>query len=158
MFQPVSIESAYPIIRETVPQSSLGYNTNNKYPQFPPLMSDGRSVTATWQPEATINADLIQSNGIKSNWEYRQFLIKNSKMIMEYNFREASNDVGYYKRPMDLPNIQSNQVVSLEHPPYKFTSTLDKTQPKGYTTSDLKEVYLTREQLDSRKVAPSFSL
>jgi len=158
MFQPVPIETAYPIIRETVPQSSLGYNTNNKYPAFPPLMSDGRAVTATWQPESTINADLIQSNGIKSNWEYRQFLIKNSKMIMEYNFREASNDVGYYKRPMDLPTIQSNQVASLEHPPYKFTSTLDKTQPKGYTTSDLKEVYLTREQLDSRKVAPTVTL
>jgi hypothetical protein len=151
---PETLQSAYPIIKETVPQSSLGYNTNNKYPQFPPLMSDGRSVTATWQPESIINADLIQSNGIKSNWQYRRYLTKNSQEIMEYNFRESSNDVGYYKRHNDLPNMQSNKVSDINQTPYAYKSFLDETTPIGYTSSNLKENYLTREQLNARKIAP----
>ena len=32
-----NLKCAYPIIKETIPKSSLGYNTNNVYPQFPPL-------------------------------------------------------------------------------------------------------------------------
>jgi hypothetical protein len=149
------IDNANPIIKETVPQSSLGYATNNKYPEFPPLMSDGRSITASWQPEALINADLLQSNGIQSNWQYRKYLMKNSKEIMEYNFRESSNDIGYYKRPIDLPNIQSNLVSQkLYTSPYNYETVLDKTKPFGYQTSDLKELYLSREQLNARKIAP----
>ena len=148
------LESAYPVIKETVPRSSLGYATNNKYPEFPPLMSDGRSITASWQPEALINDDLIQSNGIRSNWQYRKYLTNNSKDIMEYNFRESSNDVGYYKRPIDLPNMQSNLVSNMSGTPYNFTSVLDQTKPFGYQQSDLKEMYLSREQLDARKISP----
>ena len=152
------LQCAYPVIKETIPRSSLGYNTNNKYPEFPPLMSDGRSVTATWQPESTINADLIQSNNIQSNWQYRKYLTQNAQQIMEYNFRESSNDVGYYKRPLDLPNIQSNLVTSFNQQPYVYSSPLDNTKPLGYTNSDLKETYLTREQLNARKIAPIVSM
>jgi hypothetical protein len=149
-----SLESAYPIIKETIPKSELGYGTNNKYPSFPPLMSDGRAIVGGWQPESTINKDLIESNGIKSNWEYRRYLTKNSKDIMEYNFRESANDVGYFKRPIDIPSIQSNLVNGIENTPYKYNSILDKSTPFGYETSDLKQLYLTREQLDARKVSP----
>jgi len=148
------IDNAYPVIKETIPRSSLGYATNNKYPEFPPLMSDGRSITSTWQPEALINDDLIQSNNIRSNWQYRKYLTNNAKDIMEYNFRESSNDVGYYKRPIDLPNMQSNIVTNMNGVPYNFTSILDNSKPFGYQTSDLKEMYLSREQLDSRKISP----
>jgi hypothetical protein len=153
-YQPVSLEYAYPVIKETIPQSSLGYATNNKYPQFPPLMSDGRSVTNTWQPESIINDDLIQSNNIRSNWQYRKYLTNNAKDIMNYNFLESSNDVGYYKRAIDLPNMQSNLVSNMNSKPYGFTSNLDQAKPFGYQTSDLKELYLTREQLESRKISP----
>ena len=148
------LHCAYPVIKETVPRSSLGYHTNNKYPEFPPLMSDGRSVTATWQPESTINADLIQSNNIQSNWQYRKYLTNNAQKIMEYNFRESSNDVGYYKRPTDIPSIQSNMVSGIVNKPYVYSSALDNTRPIGYANSDLKETYLTREQLNARKIAP----
>jgi hypothetical protein len=87
-----------PVIKESIPKSSLGYNTNNKYPEFPPLMSDGRSVTASYQPESALNESIIKSNNIKSNWEYRQFLTKNANELREYNFREACNDAGYFTR------------------------------------------------------------
>ena len=155
-----SIDYAFPIIKETIPSSSLGYHSNNKYPGFPPLMSDGRSVTATWQPESTINADLIDRNNIKSNWEYRRYLTNNAKSIMEYNFRESSNDIGYYKRPIEVPSIQKNTISKtfdnskVYSTPYLFSSMMDTTRPNGYVTSDLKNLYLSREQLESRKISP----
>ena len=148
-----TISCAYPIIKETVPKSSLGYGTNNKYPEFPPLMTDGRSVVGSWQPESTENANLIESNGIKTNWQYRQFLMKNAQQIQEYNFRETCNDVGYFKRPIDLPSIQSN-AVSGHAVPFTFGSILDNTKPSGFQESDLKTLYLTREQLDARRISP----
>ena len=146
---PEKVDSAYPIIKETVPQSSLGYATNNNYPKFPPLMSDGRSVTASWQPQATINADLVKQNNITSNWQYRKYLTSHSKEIMEYNFREASNDVGYYKRQIDIEEPPSG--------PYTYNSVLDNNKPYGYQNSDLKQLYLTSEQLNARKMSPMVS-
>lgn len=137
-----------------VPSSSLGYNTNNKYSDFPPLMNDGRSVVSSWVPESQINASLKKENSIKSNWEYRQYLTNNAKSIMEHNFREAANDTGYNNASMPMPNIQSNEVKGFETYPYSFKSVLDTTEPKGYTTSDLKETYLTREQLAARQISP----
>jgi hypothetical protein len=73
---------------------------------------------------------------------------------MEYNFRESSTDVGYFKRPIDIPSIQSNLAQGIQNTPYKYNSIVDKTKPLGYQTSDLKEMYLTREQLEARKVSP----
>jgi hypothetical protein len=150
----VNINCGCPFVKETIPASSLGYNSNNKYSNFPPLMSDGRAIVASWQPESIINAELIETNNIKSNWEYRQYLQKNAKQIIEYNFREAATDVGYYKRPIDVPSIKSNLVTGPHKTPYLYDSNLDNTKPFGYTSSDLKEMYLSREQLESRKISP----
>lgn len=152
-----SVDCAYPVIKETVPESARGYHANNKYPGFPPLMNDGRSITATWQPESSINADLVERSGIKSNWEYRKYLTENAKKIMEYNFRESSNDTGYYKRPIDIPSIQTNEVRGFHNTPYVYPSNLDNSKPFGYSSSDLKSLYLSKEQLASRKIAPVIS-
>jgi len=151
-FNPEPLNCAYPVIKETIPSSSLGYTTNNKYPGFPPIMSDGRAVTASWQPEAVINESLIKDNHIESNWEYRQYLTKNANAIMESNFRESCNDVGYYKRANQL--LMKDQAVNATAP-YTYKSVMDNERPKGYTSSDLKELYLSREQLNARKIAPS---
>ena len=162
MFSPLStpfqsVDCAYPVIKETVPESSRGYTTNNKYPGFPPLMNDGRSITATWQPESSVNADLIENSGIKSNWQYRKYLTENAKKIMEYNFRESSNDTGYYKRPIDIPSIQTNEVKGFNNIPYSYSSTIETAKPFGHSNSDLKNLYMTREQLASRQYAPIVS-
>jgi hypothetical protein len=148
-----NLDCAYPIIKETIPKSSLGYNTNNKYPEFPPLMSDGRSITASYQPEAVINNELIKQNNIVSNWQYRKYLTENSKYIMEVNFREASNDAGYYKRYTGTPLNNSEKLFD-NTSPYLFDSFLDNSKPFGYASSDLKNLYLSREQLNSRKISP----
>jgi hypothetical protein len=147
MFSPQELNYAYPIIKETIPKSSLGYNTNNKYPEFPPLMMDGRAITASYQPESIINESIIHDNNIKSNWEYRKFLTANAKNLMEYNFRESCNDAGYYKRYDDIVNKSGNV-------PYYYQSNNDNSKPFGYSSSDLKDLYLSREQLNSRKVSP----
>jgi hypothetical protein len=153
---PQELNCAYPVIKETVPVSALGYSTNNKYPSFPPIMSDGRTVTASWQPEAVANEELKKRNGIQSNWEYRKFLTQNSDMVMQHNFRNASNDVGYYVRQEDLSKIQKGNLVDFQvNPPYMYQSPSDKTKPLGYVNTDLKEMYLSREELYSRKIAPT---
>jgi hypothetical protein len=73
---------------------------------------------------------------------------------MEYNFKEAANDVGYTKRAGDIPSIQSNSANGLNSSPYLYSSVLDETKPFGHSTSDLKTLYLTREQLEARNISP----
>jgi hypothetical protein len=151
-----TIDCAYPIIKETIPKSSLGYNTNNKYPEFPPLMNDGRSVTASYQPESVINNELITKNGIESNWKYRKYLTENSKQIMEWNFREACNDAGYFKKHNETP-LRGMEQHMPNSTPYLFNSVVDNAKPFGYANSDLKEIYLSREQLNARKISPAIT-
>ena len=151
-----SVASAYPPVKETLPPSTLGYQTNNKYPQFPPLMNDGRSIAAGWQPESTVNAYIKESNNITSNWQYRRYLTKNANSVLDYNFKESCNDVGYFKRPIDVSSINNNSFKQ-ENSPHLFDSLEDKTKPFGQIQSDLKTYYLTREELQSRKIAPSIN-
>ena len=147
------IRCAYPVVKETVPLSSRGYYTNNKYPEVPPLMSDGRAITAAWQHDAVTNAKLIEENNIKSNWAYRKYLSQNATQVMQDNFRESSNDTGYNSRFAAAPNIQSNQVMSFSQP-LVYSSVEDNTKTLGHTTSDLKTDYLSREILQSRMISP----
>lgn len=143
---PEKVECAYPNIKETIPRSALGYGANPVYPGFPPIMMDGRAIVASDQPEAILNNALIKELGIQSNWQYRQYLTKNAKDIMRYNYTESSNDVGYFKRYEDSPNQYSV--------PFVYPSFVSQETPNGYQQSDLKQMYLSREQLNARKVAP----
>ena len=155
-----SIESAYPsYIKETLPKSSLGYKTNNIYPIFPPKMSDGRSLISSWNPESAIDHKIKEEQGLYNstnpNWEYRRFLQKNGYKIMEQNYQETANDTGGYIQNKSK-DVQTS--LSEKNSPSWFDSYSDTIQPKGYEDSDLKGLYLTREQLNSRKVAPTYSI
>jgi len=145
-----SIESVYPVTKETLPQSKLGYHANNKYDGFPPLMSDGRTVTASYQPEAVLNEHLLKEIGVSTNWQYRQYLTKNAKEIMKYNCLQTSTDAGYIKRYADLGSSSYST-------PYVFPNSENNQKPVGYQASDLKDIYLSREQLESRMVAPEIT-
>jgi len=145
----ISLSAAYPIDSGNdlvIPRSSLGYSTNAVYPGFPPLMSDGRAIVASDQPEAVLNNAILKDTGIQSNWEYRQYLTNQAKDIMRYNYRETANDVGYFKRYQDTPAGYSV--------PYAYPSFISQEKPNGYVSSDLKTTYLSREQLQAQKVAP----
>ena len=133
------LTTAYPTLNSSMPNPvNLGYSTNNIYPNFPPIMSDGRTVSASFQPESATNQFLIEKLGIKSNWEYRQYLQKNAKDIMKYNCINMANDVGYTSRfdgGAHGPNV-----------PQTFTSMTDSNANQ----SDLLSMYLSRDEMNKK--------
>lgn len=142
--------SAYPTIKETIPPSHLGYHTNNRFPEFPPMMADGRSLVSSWQPESAMNERIIKDNGIKSNWQYRKFIKQHANEIIDYNLQEACNDTGYF--------VKNDNKQDRIGEPYLYKSINDNTKVLGFEKdSDLKELYLSRERLDARKIAPSMT-
>ncbi len=122
--------------------------SNNIHFNFPPIMADGRNF-AQWQPDAVVNNRIQQKEGIANNWSYRQYLQQNGLQIMNYNTTEACYELG-----LD-PHVQTGKTPS-DNVPYTFRSTFDTGKPGfGYCNSDLKNPYLSREQLNSRLIAPS---
>ena len=152
-----NVDIAYPIIKETIPKSSLGYNTNNVYPIYPPLMSDGRSIVATDQSETIINNNLLKDSGVHTNWEYRKYLTDNSEKIREINTLEAFNDVGYYKRFVNFenipPSLQSGE-SSTKTSDQRFGEEHFSVAGEG----ELKDLYKTRENLNSLIYSPSIRI
>jgi hypothetical protein len=126
-------------------------SSNNIHFNYPPLMSDGRNY-ASWQPEAVINERIQKQEGIHSNWQYRQYLQHNGLQIMKYNSAEACYELGLN------PHTQTNTTPS-SNVPFSFKSSFDTSRPGyGYCNSDLKNPYLSREQLNSRLISPSINI
>lgn len=127
-------------------KSSFGYATNNVHPQLPPRMNDGRSLIAAHQPEAVLNDTILQNSKVTTNWEYRKYLTENSQQIARDNFREACNDVGYFERftPDERGYNSDKHATPSNHLLYKDQATILNEN------SDLKNLYLSREELSSR--------
>lgn len=122
--------------------------SNNIDFNFPSLMSDGR-LWSQWSPDALVNERIQMKEGIQTNWGYRQFLQNNGLQIMNYNNEEACYTLG-----LD-PHVNTGKTPS-DNVPFTFKGTFDTSKPGfGYCNSDLKNPYLSREQLNSRLVAPS---
>jgi hypothetical protein len=117
--------------------------SNNLHFNFPPIMDDGRTYT-TWVPGAAVNDQLRKGNNIDTNWEYRQFLMHNSTNIMDTNLQQCFNQSGY-------SNLYGQSVTNA---PFLYSTVADKSQPYGYEDSDLKNIYLSRHDLQSRMIAP----
>jgi len=125
--------------------------SNNIHFNYPAIMSDGRNYSS-WQPEATINRRIQEKSGIHSNWEYRQYMQKNGLQIMKYNSEEACYDLG-------LPCHQQTDKTPSSNVPHRYQSTFDNSTPGyGYCNSDLKNPYLSREQLNARMISPNISV
>lgn len=155
------IAVVHPTLQE-LPPSARGYAANNMYPGFPPLMSDGRALIASWQPEAIENNHLLKTTGVNSNWEYRKYLTHNAESIMKLNFAEAANDCGY----SEINNISNNTSTYLPifagipktyGTPSFYNSYIQSENEHGKFSSDLKSNYLSREQLAARAVTPVIS-
>lgn len=78
-------------------------------------------------------------NQIKTNNDYKQFLIKNTNMIMKYNCQKI------------IPHIQYENKKAY---PYLFNGINDYNQPYGYETSLPKQMYLEQERINSMKINP----
>lgn len=149
------IPVAFPTI-DDLPKNAQGYTVNNRYNGFPPLMTDGRALIASWQPEAETNSLLLQRNNIRSNWEYRQYLVNNAPEIMRQNFIQSATDVGYYERnaiEVGEPNYKPIMSTSMSRP-FLYSSILEQPSHLGNDNTDLKTEYLSREQLNAQQYAP----
>ena len=124
----------------------------------PPMVSDGRFFTAYDSNEAT-EQKIKQAQGIQSNWEYREFLQRNASNIMNYENTECYLNHGLNPNVESSSNKTSTSVASASNTPFLYTSTSDSRQPPhGYCNSQLKNMYLSRNELNSRLIAPSINL
>ena len=127
--------------------------SNNIHFNFPPIMADGRNF-ASWQPGAVINEKIRQESGIKSNWQYRKYLMENADQIIKYNqlgaCEQSSGGVVNYGGEEKL---NGSPFLYIENSQTQAGQT-QAGQPFGYENSDLKNSYLTRQQLQERMVTP----
>jgi hypothetical protein len=118
--------------------------SNNIHAGFPAMMSEGNLYT-DYDSACKMNNVLKKKVGIQSNYQYRQWLINNANSVMQSNtVASCAQCCGCMESFNSVPN--SNK--------YLFKSCADKTQPFGYETSDLKNLYLSRADLQSRLCAP----
>ena len=141
--------------------SNLGYHSNNRYDGFPPLMSDGRSIVANGKSESLGHNALLQKQGMTNNAQYRDYMIKNAKQIMMSEYRNASNDTGFSEEGRFADYLLASvasvpKAKDSKQMPYQGQGGQGKSDRITYKQSDLKDIYLTREQLFERRNYPSF--
>ena len=125
--------------------------SHNTHFNYPPIMADGRNWSS-WQPEAVINNRIQVQEGLQTNWQYRQYLQNNGQQIMKINTMEYCSDLG-----LD-PHSNTDRTPS-SNVPHRFQGLFDTSSPGfGYCKSDLKNPYISREQLNARMIAPSVNL
>jgi hypothetical protein len=117
---------------------------NNLHSEKPPLMSDGR-VYSSWDPYCEANNKLKKFLNIDNNYDYRQYLIKDGLKIIRSNRMEALK----HNRHNDF---YTNELET--HNKHIFAGVQDNSTPFGFENSDLKNLYLSRQQLNSKKEAP----
>lgn len=125
--------------------------SNNIHFNFPPLMNDGRNYS-NYEAGSTFDNKLKKKENIKTNSDYRKYLQNNADSIIKNNQLSALNECsGYYYNS----NIKQNLPISK---PYIFDSIISDDQPFGYETSDLKNIYLSKQKLEAEKHAPRFQI
>ncbi len=90
---------------------------------------------ANYQPENYKNNDIISSENINKNWQYRKYMTENADNIREYNYLDSANSINYTKRPYNSPIINSND----------FTTTLFFNDKSIRNDSDLKKHFLDKQ-------------
>ena len=142
--------------------SNLGYHSNNRYDGFPPLMSDGRSIVANGKSEPLEHNALLKKQGMTNNAQYRDYMIKNAKQIMMSEYRNASNDTGFSEEGRFADYLLASVAPVAKAKDSKQLPVKGNQGGQGptdritYKQSDLKDIYLTREQLFERRNYPSF--
>ena len=114
-------------------------------------MTDGRNFSG-WQPGNAVNESIRRAENIKTNWDYRRYLTLNADQIMTINRVDAVNMSGHGSFDVNAYEQENHR-----NPPFMYSSVMDTREPFGYVQSDLKDVYLSREALQSRMVAPEIT-
>jgi hypothetical protein len=122
-------------------------------------MSDGRSIVANGRSEPLEHNALLKEQGMTNNAQYRDYMIKNAKQIMMNEYRNSSNDTGFSEEGRFADYLLASvapvaKAKDSKQMPYQGH------QGQGgritYKQSDLKDIYLTREQLFERRNYPAF--
>lgn len=135
--------------------------SNNIHFDYPPIMADGRNY-ASWQPGGSRNADIRRSNNITTNWQYRKYLTNNATDIIQGNMQQACDQCcACPARYPSLPSPSETIAKNTSTPdtvrttvPFLYKSCAESTRPFGYETSDLKNIYLSKQQLEARMTTP----
>jgi len=123
----------------------MNSSTNQTYYTITPT----NPSESSWQPGAVVNSKIQSDAGIHSNWKYRQYIQNNANHIMKYNTMEYIYASG--NNPYAVTNKDPSSNV-----PLLFSSLYDQTQPSyGFSDSDLKQSFITKQQINGRMVAPS---
>jgi hypothetical protein len=121
----------------------------NNYYTIVPNKEFQTTSYSLWQPDSITNQKILLDTGIKSNWQYRQYMQKNANQIMKYNTMES-----IYTSGNNPYTNMDNQTLNTS--PQLFTSLHDTSIPMyGINNSDLKQDYITNEKMKSRMIAPN---
>ena len=132
--------------------------SNNIHFNFPPLMNDGRNFSS-YKP-GTVHDQLIKSEAnIKTNSDYRYYLQNNADTIIKKNQLLACDECSTCPYINNQSKETKKKTENKEtNSPYIFSSTLSNDQPYGYENSDLKNIYLSRLQLNAKMYLPEFNI
>jgi hypothetical protein len=106
-------------------------------------------MPAFWQPEAVLNTKIQTESNIKSNWKYRQYMQKNANHIIKYNAMESIYASG--NNPYSVLNAEP-----MLKTPYLFTNLHDTTD--SVYNSDLKQSFISKQQLQARMISPTVNM
>ncbi len=119
--------------------------SNNIHFKDPALMSDSRLFTQ-FGSTCKANNSLKKDLGLTSNYDYRQYLIKNGHRLAKENQNNHISKLGY-QSPYNFPNLNLDKK-------HIYKNVNDKSQPHGYESSDLKNLYLSRYELQAKSSGP----
>jgi hypothetical protein len=113
---------------------------NNQTVNMPGVVSDGRLFT-NYNSDACVAESIKKMNGLKSNEEYRRFLVQNTEEIMKHNYSQMAreNTTSYSHEQFNYGQ------------PHLYKSIQDDSKPHGYEDTEVKQMYLSRQQLDDKK-------
>jgi hypothetical protein len=109
-------------------------------------MNDGRNFSG-WQPGNAVNESIRRSENIKTNWDYRRYLTLNADQVMNINRIDGHGSF----------EVNGYEQDTHRNVPFMYSTVMDTREPFGYVQSDLKDVYLSREALQSRMIAPEIT-
>jgi hypothetical protein len=113
-------------------------SANSVYDTFPALMADGRPIPGCGDCSRADRAAVIADSGVASNWEYRRRMMADGVALARRNFEVACAQAGYV-----TPAAAAG--------PARY---LDSGRIAAPT--DLKEIYMSRQELAAQKATPSF--
>jgi len=118
--------------------------SNNIHSDLPPLMNDGRNFTS-WNSSYT---KINDTNKLKSNWDYRQYLTNNPDIIVR-----RDNSITKYLQDDGMRLISDSGSA----PAFTENRSVNSTKPDVHDVSDLKLQYINKYNLMKSNETPTLT-